>query len=160
MEDARLTDVRKMLRVLLTEEELMEALIELGLAQQHALMISDFYQLELVSEQLLAVASGMGPLGDEREAALESLGVARLHEAVALADDLGEGELGTVRDRLLERALRFRGIQERNAELILAASRLRQRWVNLLAGMSGDGTYGSGGKGERQQSRRLVSKSA
>lgn len=160
MADARLMDVRSMLRVLLTEEELMCALIELGQAQQRALMVSDFWVLEQVSEQLLAVASEMTSVEEERVELLNRMGVLHLNEAVALADTLGETALGAVRDRLMRAALQFRSIQERNAELILAASRLRERWVKLLAGMGGGATYGAGGKGEVQQRQRLVSKSA
>lgn len=150
---------RRLVRLLVTEQELLAALTELAAEMQQELLTSDFTGLTRTSEQMMAVAASLAEAEIQREAAMAELGVRTLIEAAEFARRCGEAGLEEARQRLAESAARFRDLQERNAALILQATRLRERWVNLLAGLGSPG-YDASGRNERHQARRLVSRSA
>ncbi len=159
MTDEQSTLLTRLLRTLIIEEELLTALAALSEAQQQALLQSAFITIESINEQMLAVASGLVPLEQERLELTIALGVGTLTEASQLAASAGVSGFGPAHERLRKAAARFRERQEGNAALVLNAMRLRDRWVNLLAGMISP-TYGSAGKREVAQQRQIMSKSA
>jgi hypothetical protein len=151
-----------LLPLLLGEEQTLNALVDAAGRLGHALVVPDYDAILLISEELTALSAGMERLERNRVALTGELGFAAEAALSAIADAAeaeGTTVLRVIRERMLARARELQTIQERNAALVLSAVRLRDRWVNLLAGMM-TGTYSSGGRAEMQQDRRIVSKSA
>lgn len=158
--EAREALLTALLETLTVEEELLDALAGLAAAQGKALMESAFVPLEAINEQMLALARSLAPLEQERINKTRALGVETLTEAAILADQLGVPGFAGARERLIASADAFRACQERNAILVLNAVRLRERWANLIAGITSSQTYGAEGKRDIGQRRQIVSRSA
>jgi nucleotide-binding universal stress UspA family protein len=150
-----------LLQLLVREEAAMLALIQLAGREQAALVSSDYAAIELVANEMQTSASVLEVLEREREVLMEAIGApgSSLADVAQLAARAGIPGVAETRSRLLAGAEALREAQERNARLILSAARLRERWFSLLAGLTSS-TYGSEGRQELQQARRVVSKSA
>jgi hypothetical protein len=152
----------RLLPLLLAEEQTLNALLDAAARLGNALIASDHEGTLRISDELTNLAAGMDRIERDRTAVVASLGFdagAALSEIAEAAFVHGNVAVDAVRERLLARATELQAIQERNAALVISAVRLRDRWVNLLAGMM-TGTYGSGGRAEMHQDRRIVSRSA
>jgi hypothetical protein len=148
------------LAVLARQELALGELIELAVAEQHALVTSDFAAIQDVSGRMLAVSQAIDELDGEREELVHQLDAGQtLESLVPLADTLGRPGVREARERLLAKAGELRSAQEANARLVLNAVKLRERWYSHLAGMSSP-TYGAEGRQEFQQGREIVSRSA
>jgi hypothetical protein len=109
---------------------------------------------------MASLCQQLAPLDRERESLVGGLGAAvSLEEVARLAASRGEHDIVDSRHRLIALAGRLRALQETNAALILNATRVRERWFTMLAGMT-SATYGAGGRQELSSGRSLVSKSA
>ena len=151
-----------LLRTLLEEERVLTTLVALALEEQQALVISDYEAIESVSQDMQAAAASLEELEVQREALLRAMDArdATLADVVPTAHELGVAGFGEARERLIERATELQEAQERNARLILNAVKLRERWFNLLGGVGGSSTYGSGGRQDASLRRGFVSRSA
>lgn len=151
----------ELLQTLLEEEATLSKLLGLALEEQEALVESDFDAIDSVSAQMAEVAGVLESLEQRREQLMESVGQAgcTFEELAALADNHGVGGFSEARTRLAVAARELREAQECNANLIMGAMRLRERWLGLLAGMEAP-TYGAGGRQELSQGRGFVSRSA
>ncbi len=107
MTDEQSTLLTRLLRTLIIEEELLTALAALSEAQQQALLQSAFITIESINEQMLAVASGLVPLEQERLELTMALGVGTLTEASQLAATAGVSGFGPAHERLRKAATRF-----------------------------------------------------
>ncbi len=149
-----------LLEVLAREAALLEELIELAREEQRALLSSDFPAIQYVSDRMLYTARRIDVLEEERESTVGLLQPgATLAELMPLAEEERVEGLAPMCDNLVQRLIDYRDIQERNAQLILASIKIRERWVGVLAGMAPQ-TYGSEGRGNIRQRNGLVSKSA
>ena len=149
-----------LLEVLGREKALLEELIELAREEQQALLSSDFPAIQYVSDRMLDAARRIDVLEEERESTVTFLRPgATLEELMPLAEEEQVEGLGPMCDNLVARLVDYRDIQERNAQLILASFKIRERWVGVLAGMAPQ-TYGAEGRGNIRQRNGLVSKSA
>ena len=152
--------LESLLEVLGREEALLEELIELAREEQQALLSSDFPAIQHVSDRMLYAARRIDVLEEERESNVALLQPgATLEELMPLAEGEQVEGFGPMCDSLVKRLIDYRDIQERNAQLILASIKIRERWVGVLAGMAPQ-TYGSQGRGTVRQRNGLVSKSA
>lgn len=153
--------LRAILTLLLQEEQGLLRLNALALAEQAALVSSDYAEIERVSNEMNLVADQVETLELERARMMGAVGEAdaTLRELLPLADLHGVEGLRAASGRLIELADQLREAQEDNARLLLSAVKLRERWVNLFAGMRAS-TYGSEGKQEIRQTRGIVSRSA
>ena len=149
------------LAVLLEEEQGLLRLNELALAEQRALVSSDYDEIERVSHEMHIVADQIESSEPRRVrmtgAVAES--EATLSEILPLADRHGVDGLRDASTRMILLADQLRAAQEGNARLLLSAVKLRERWVNHVAGMPVS-TYGAEGKPQIRQSRGIVSRSA
>lgn len=146
--------------VLLRQEAGLAQLIELATVEQHALVQSDFPEIERVAAAMMNACHRLEAMDAERDQLVQRIdGGSTLEDAAHLASELGSESLADQRHRLIALAGRLRALQETNAALILSAARLRERWFSMLAGMT-PSTYGAAGRQEMQSGRGLVSKSA
>lgn len=153
--------LESVLGVLVAEEEQLARLLQLALDEQKALVTSNFDALEEVNAHMLELAAGLDDLERQRAEILSGIDadVDSLDQLVPLAEDLGVTGFDEARERLIYAAVRLQQAQESNAQLILAAMKLSERWVNLAAGL-GSPTYGAAGKQRLEQARGLMSRSA
>ena len=153
--------LREILAVLLEEESSMVRLNALALDEQHALVSSDYGEIERVSHEMHLVADQVESAELRRARLMSANGHAdaSLSDLLALADLHGVTELRAASMRMVALAEQLRNAQEGNARLLLSAVKLRERWVNHVAGMHAS-TYGSEGKQELRQSRGIVWRSA
>jgi flagellar biosynthesis/type III secretory pathway chaperone len=153
--------LQALLATVVAEEAALVSLVRLAGEEQRALVRSDFPRIEAVSDEMTTVARQLERLEHTREAQLTEAGMsgASLADVTQVAASFGIEGFGMARERLGARAAELRAMQEQNARLILAASRLRERWLKLLAGMVSD-TYAVGGRQELTQGRRVVSRTA
>lgn len=146
--------------VLRQQESLLGELVRLSKEEQDALVQSDFGAIHRASERMLAVSQDLDGLDAQRETLVTGFGpIETLEELVPLAEALGVEAFTTLRDALMAKAGELRDLQEANARLILNASKLRERWYGMLAGLSSP-TYGAGGKQEFRSARDILSRSA
>src|SRR5262249_24875351 len=135
-------------------------LVCLALDEQRALIESDYEAILRLSTEQTVVADRIDQLDTVREALVTELDHGdTLQQIRTLADSLGMDGFEAMRERLYVRALELRQAQEMNAQLILNAVKLKERWYAMLAGMASS-TYGAAGKQELRPSRGIVSRSA
>lgn len=149
------------LAVLLEEEQGLLRLNELALAEQRALVSSDYDEIERVSHEMHIVADQIesSELRRVRMMGAVAESEATLSEILALADRHGVDGFRDASTRMILLVDKLRAAQEGNARLLLSAVKLRERWVNHVAGMHAS-TYGAEGKQQIRQSRGIVSRSA
>lgn len=147
--------------VLLEQEDSLHVLIDLAADEQSALLSSDYAAIEHVSSLMHVAADRIEALQFQRVQLAAELGNAEatLEELLPIASELGIEGLAEARLRMAALAAELQESQERNARLLLSAVKLRERWVNHLAGMH-QSTYGSEGKQQLSQARGIVSRSA
>jgi hypothetical protein len=116
--------------------------------------------LTAISDEMLSVAGTLEGFEEERAELLQALNApdATLGDLEPLAVAAGLDGLAEARARMLAQAAELQEAQERNARLILSATRLRERWFRLLAGMDST-TYTQAGQ-TQQSGQRFVSRSA
>lgn len=155
------TSLQSMLAILLEQEDALELLLALAGDEKDALVSSDYSSIERVSNEMRAAEDRIEGLERQRISLAKALGNAEatLAELLPLADELGITGLAEARARMSALAAELREAQERNARLLLSAVKLRERWVNHIAGMEAS-TYGAAGKQQLSQSRGIVSRSA
>ncbi|MBA4180997.1 MAG: hypothetical protein C0506_10455 [Anaerolinea sp.] len=160
MSDAALS-LETMLNLLLEEESALRRLVGLAIQEQGALVDSDYGAIERVSNAMHAASDRIEALEQQRVKLAAGLGNAEatLEELLPLAEELGIHGLAESRLRLAALAAELQEAQEHNARLLLSAVKLRERWVNHIAGMA-PSTYGSEGKQHLSQARGMVSRSA
>lgn len=160
MSEAALS-LASMLAILLDQEDALQHLLGLAFDEQRALVTSDFAAIERVSAEMHVAADRIDALERQRIALAARLGNAEatLEQLLPLAEELGIEGLADARLRLAALAAELQEAQEGNARLLLSAVKLRERWVNHIAGM-GSSTYGAAGKQEMAQARGIVSRSA
>jgi len=143
------------------EETTLAQLLHLADRMRDALIGSDFALLDETVHSMSEAGDNLDGLERDRECVVAGLaeGALSFDAAIALADAVGVPALRDRRSRIAALALDLQQAQERNAQLVLGAVRLRERWVNILAGMVAP-TYGARGRQNVAASRRLVSKSA
>ena len=154
-------DLRSILEVLLEEEQGLLRLNALALAEQAALISSDYDEIERVSNEMHIVADQIEAAEVSRVRMMSAVGgtEATLKDILPLAETQGVTGLGEASTRMILLADQVRQEQESNARLLLGAVKLRERWVNHVAGMHAS-TYGAEGKQQLRQSRGIVSRSA
>ena len=159
--NAAADELRAILAVLLEEEQGLLRLNALALAEQRALVCSDYEEIERVSNEMQVVADQIesGELRRARMMGAVGKPEATLSEILPLADLHGVDGLREASKRMILLAGQLREAQEGNARLLLSAVKLRERWVNHVAGMHAS-TYGAEGKQQIRQSRGIVSRSA
>ncbi len=145
--------------VLLREEVLLRQLLQAADQMRDALINSDFALLEAASQTMREAGDELDQVENERQSALEAAAAPSIDAALATTTAPARQDLEALVDRLRGTALDLRVAQERNAQLILGAARLRDRWYNLLVGMAAP-TYGATGRQRAAAGRRFVSKSA
>lgn len=152
---------RALTELLEHEETLVAELLRLAVAQQSAIVHGEYAEIDRLSAELESTANHLDGLQVQRdEFARTAFGAGTTLAGIAGAVTGPEGgRLGAVRASLASRAGQLAAQQERNANLLLGAMRLHDRWMNLLAGMARS-TYGAGGRQEFQQTRGIVSRSA
>ncbi len=143
------------------EEAILAELLRLADQMRDALIASDLPLLDEAVRRMGEEGDTLDQLELDRERLVSALGERPLSfdAAITLADSLGVPALGHCRSRLAHLASGLQEAQERNAQLVLGAVRLRERWFNILAGMIAP-TYGARGRQNVSASRRFVSKSA
>lgn len=153
--------LRSVLAVLLEEENKLIRLNALARAEQHALVSSNYDEIERVSNEMHAAADQIDALESQRSGMIGALGLpdVTLTDLLPLAEHYGVDGLREASERMLRLAADLRAAQEGNARLLLSAVKLRERWVNHVAGMHAS-TYGAAGKQQIRQSRGIVSRSA
>ena len=158
-EQARDT-LQQLLQLLVKEEGELLRLIELAGRERNALVSSDYDALNTISEEMLSVAGTLEAYEEQRAELLRELDNpgATLSDLEPLAAAAGVDGLAEARARMLAQAAELQGAQEQNARLILSATRLRERWFRLLAGMD-SATYTQTGQAQ-QGGQRFVSRSA
>ena len=146
--------------VLLREEGLLLALIEQVAKERQALIDSDFDALSEVTQAMLKTAAELDQQESRRDELLAALGLEGATLTSLLESAAGDSpeELSDARERLLERAEELRSAQEQNANLLLSAATMRERWLRLLTNMASP-TYGARGE-QRSQDQRFISRSA
>ncbi len=149
------------LSVLSEEEEQLASLLALALEEQRALVSSNTGALEEINARMLELADGLDVLEQRRITLLGELAeeIETVSSLVPLAERLGVDGFDAARLRLVEAAVRLQRAQESNAQLILAAMRLGERWMNLAAGRTSP-TYGAAGKQRSGRANGLMSRSA
>ena len=149
------------LALLLEEEQGLLRLNVLALAEQRALVSSDYEEIERVSNEMHVVADQIELSELRRVRMMNAVGEpeATLSDLLPLADLHGVAGLRDASTRMISLADQLREAQEGNARLLLGAVKLRERWVNHVAGMHAS-TYGAEGKQQIRQSRGIVSRSA
>jgi hypothetical protein len=152
--------IEQLLRLLVKEEGELVRLIELAHQERDALVSSNYAALAAVSEEMLAVAGMLEGFEEERARLLQDLDTpgATLGDLEPLAVAAGVDGLAEARARMLAQTAELQEAQEQNARLILSATRLRERWFRLLAGMD-SATYTQAGQAQ-QGGQRFVSRSA
>ena len=150
-----------MVAILLEQEDALQCLLGLAFEEQQALVTSDYAAIERVSSAMHGAADRIDSLEHQRIKLAASLGDAEatLEELLPLADELGIQGLAESRLRMAALAAELQEAQESNARLLLSAVKLRERWVNHIAGLSSS-TYGAAGKQDMTQARGIVSRSA
>jgi flagellar biosynthesis/type III secretory pathway chaperone len=145
-----------LLRTLEQEEAEIVELIQLATEERSALIASDFPAVDSVTERMLQVAERIDRHEQRRQQLLNELGNAGagLNEIVALAENHSVGGFPDARERLLERTGELQDLQEQNAQLILSAAKLRERWLAMLTRLANP-TYGAGGQQQANESRFL-----
>jgi flagellar biosynthesis/type III secretory pathway chaperone len=158
-------DVREtfahLLEVLVKEEGYLLQLIELARKEREALVLADYEAIAEVAEQMMRVAAQLDGYEEERALLLRELDAPEgttLKDLEPLATAVGADGLAEARERMVARADELHASQEQNARLILAATQLRERWLNLLVGMN-PATYSDRGR-ERRAGQQFVSRSA
>lgn len=153
--------LRAILAVVLEEEQGLLRLNALALAEQRALVSSDYDAIERVSNEMHLVADQIDALEGRRMVMMGAVGPPEtsLGQVLPLADEHGVDGLREASLRMNLLAEQLREAQESNARLLLSAVKLRERWVNHVAGMQAS-TYGAEGKQQIRQSRGIVSRSA
>ncbi len=149
------------LTTLLAEEQELADLIELAIAEQRALVASDYAEITRVSEAMLVAASGLDVLEHRRESLLQGIGQseATLDQLLPLADEAGVVGFGAARLALVARANELRQAQEQNARLLLSAMRMQEKWFAMFGALASP-TYGARGQQEQVGGERFVSRSA
>lgn len=149
------------LTTLLAEERELAALIGLAVAEQRALIASDFPEITRVSEAMLAAASELDALEREREALLAGIGQEEvtLDLLLPIAEEHGVAGFGAARLALVARANELREAQEQNARLLLGAMKLQEKWFAMFGALTSP-TYGARGQQEQPGGERFVSRSA
>jgi len=152
--------LQAVVEVLLREEGLLLALIEQAGKERQALIDSDFEALGEVTREMLQTAADLEAQEQRRDQLLASLGLegATLTTLIEGAAGDSPAALSGARDRLLERAGELRHAQEQNANLLLSAATMRERWLRLLTNMASP-TYGARGE-QRSNDQRFLSRSA
>jgi hypothetical protein len=146
---------------LLDEEETLGPLLTLAGEEQDALVRSDFDAVDAISSRMTTVAAELEALELRREQLMESAGQSgcSFEELAEFADNHGVDGFDDARMRLGRAARELREVQECNANLILSAMRVRERWVALVAGLV-PSTYGAEGRQHLKPGRGIVSRSA
>ena len=159
--DSRRPALEALVTLLGQEEATLAELLRLADRMRDALIASDFALLDEAVRSMSDAGDNLDDLERDRERIVSGLadGALSIDATIALADELGVPALSDRRSRVAALALDLQQAQERNAQLVLGAVRLRERWVNILAGMVAP-TYGARGRQNVAASRRFVSKSA
>ena len=159
--DPRKAVLEALVTTLGEEEAILAELLRLADRMRDALIASDIALLDEAARCMAEAGDRLDQVERDREQFVSGLGDSPLSfgAAIVLADELGVRSLGDCRRRLAGLALDLQQAQERNAQLVLGAVRMRERWFNILAGMIAP-TYSARGRQNASASRRFVSKSA
>jgi len=149
------------LGLLCDEEEQLAHLIALAREEQAALLESRFDRITATSAAMLQAATTIEAIEAERLALLKSIGAQDLtiEELLPIASELGVTGFSEARIALSARALELKDAQERNANLLLNTMKLRDRWANMLGGLTSP-TYGAQGQRTAREGSGFVSRSA
>lgn len=152
------TALEQLLATLTAEEAQIAELLQLGLRERDALVNSDYEELNAVTVAMLEAASRLDQCEAQRASLLTSLGRdgAGLDEIAAFAAQFDFDGFSKKGADLRARILALHEVQEQNAQLLLSAARLRERWVTMLTRLS-SASYGPDGD---SGSYRLLSRSA
>lgn len=160
--DPRTETLWRLKDVLELEEAVLSNLVREADRMRDGLIANDLETLQDATSRMDALSEDLGGLEQEREHLVECLGTApiSLNELCSLAETLGITGLSRARQRLAAAAANLQDAQERNARLVLGATRIQERWIRLIAGQAGGNTYGSTGAQHHDPRRGFVSKSA
>ncbi len=130
--------LEQLLATLTEEESHIAELLQLGLRERDALVSSDYEALNAVTALMLDAADRMDQCEVRREALLVDLERhgAGLTAITELAVQLGMDDFSQKGKDLRASVDALRDVQEQNAQLILSATRLRERWLSMLTRMS------------------------
>ncbi len=153
--------LERVLELLLHEERHLSRLLALALEEQSALLESNFDRITATSAAMIEAANAIEALESERLNLLRTIGAEdrTIEDLLSLADDLGITGFAEARLALSVRARELKDAQERNANLLLNAMKLRERWANMLGGFTSP-TYGAQGKRTARDGSGFVSRSA
>lgn len=153
--------LERVLELLLHEERHLSRLLALALEEQSALLESNFDRITATSAAMVEAANAIEALESERLNLLRTIGAEdrTIEDLLSLADDLGITGFAEARLALSVRARELKDAQERNANLLLNAMKLRERWANMLGGFTSP-TYGAQGKRTARDGSGFVSRSA
>lgn len=153
--------LERVLELLLHEERHLSRLLALALEEQSALLESNFDRITATSAAMIEAANAIEALESERLNLLRTIGAEdrTIEDLLSLADDLGITGFAEARLALSVRARELKDSQERNANLLLNAMKLRERWANMLGGFTSP-TYGAQGKRTARDGSGFVSRSA
>lgn len=153
--------LERVLELLLHEERHLSRLLALALEEQSALLESNFERITATSAAMIEAANAIEALESERLNLLRTIGAEdrTIEELLSLAGDLGVAGFAEARLALSLRARELKDAQERNANLLLNAMRLRDRWANMLGGFTSP-TYGARGNRTSREGSGFVSRSA
>lgn len=150
--------LEQLLVTLAEEETHIARLLQLGLRERDALVASDYDALNEVTAAMLATADDMDECEARRAALLDTLGKhgAGLDEIATFAGQFGFHGISEKGDTLRASIYALREVQEQNAQLLLSATRLRERWLAMLTRLSNP----SYGPDSETPGYRLLSRSA
>lgn len=153
--------LERVLELLIHEERYLSMLLALALEEQSALLESNFERITATSAAMIEAANAIEALESERLNLLRTIGAEDrpIEELLSLADDLGIPGFAEARLALSVRAHELKDAQDRNANLLLNAMKLRERWTNMLGGFTSP-TYGAQGKRTARDGSGFVSRSA
>lgn len=145
-----------LLRTLAVEEAILAELTAHAHALRRALVVSDFERVRSVAREMERVGHKLRDAEDERERIVA--GIAGPGAGIAQLDGLAIPGLDGARARLLAAVEALQEAQEQNANIILGASKLVDRWLGVIVRLV-DPTYGAEGKPRHTGEPRFVSKS-
>lgn len=150
------SDPRALLHILAAEEAILGELTGLAREMRQALVASDFERVNAVAMEMDQASRRLRMAEDERERVVTAM--AGPGATVSDLEAAGLPELDGVRARLLAAVEALQEAQEQNANVILGASRLVDRWLGVIVRLV-DPTYGAEGKARHGGEPRFVSKS-
>lgn len=151
----------KLLDVLQRQEAALGALVVIAERQQDALVTSNYEGIERSAREMAQATVIVAELDIQRIGTLSEMGRedASISDLVEAAAGAGVSGFAETRDGLDRAMSALRTVQEINAQIILSASKLAERWAGALAGLVGS-TYGPEGKAAMGDAGGFVSRQA